>query len=173
MRRRRKCFSCRDYFWPDPRSYRPTGNPVIYISPQHFCSKTRCQRFRDRRSRRAYIRKNPLYREKCLQSARRWRKRNSEYWKHYRRTHPLAVKRNRGLQRRRDADLANNSSIGSLHAEKLKRIENLIYLANNNPIEVPCTLVSEEIVALLRWSSRLANINPIGKQRASAAQSRA
>jgi hypothetical protein len=178
MKRKRKCHKCRESFLPDPRSCRPTKeNPEIRISPQHFCSKPECQRESHRQSHRAHVRKNPGYRAKQLMSARRWRKKNGDYWRHRRSDDPKIAKRNRVLQRQRDAkakgNLANINSIGAVHREKLSRIGLLIDLANINPIEVPWTVVSEEIVALLRWSSRLANIKPIGSRRRNQSQSHA
>lgn len=166
MRRQRKCRHCRDQFLPDPRSYRPpTGNPTIRISPQHFCSKAECQKESARRSHRACVKKNALYRQRQILSARRWRKKNSGYSQKRREEHPRVAERNRFLQRQRDAkakgNLANINSIKAVRIEKLNRIGVLIDLANINSIEIPCTVVSEEIVAFLQWSSRLANIKVI------------
>lgn len=175
MNRQRKCRQCRDLFLPDPRSYRPTKNRSIRVSPQRFCSKPECRRESRRRSHRACVQKKPDYREKCRLAARRWRKKHGGYWQKYRDEHPEAVKRNRNLQRRRDAqakgDLANNNTIQALHSEKLSRIDILIDLANINSIPVSWTVVSEQIVAFLRWSSRLANIKAIGNRKTSSAQS--
>ena len=177
MRRQRKCRKCHDLFLPDPRSYRPRENTGIRVSPQHFCSKPECQRESHRRSHRTHVRKNPRYRTQQLMSARRWRKKNSCYWRRRRRKRPDVVKRNKVLQRQRDAkaqgNLANINSIGAVYNEKLSRIGLLIDLANINSTEVHWTIVSEEIIALLRWSSHLANIKVIGKRKVSSAQSRA
>lgn len=177
MKRQRTCRKCHDLFLPDPRSWRPTGKDHVPTSSQHFCAKRECRRESDCQSHRAHVRKNPCYRVKQLMSARRWRKKNSGYWRRRRRNHPEVAERNRVLQRRRDAkakgNLANINSIGAVYSEKLTRIGLLNDLANINSTEVPCTAVSEEIIALLRWSNRLANIKPIGKRRISSAQSRA
>jgi hypothetical protein len=110
-------------------------------------------------------------------SARRWRKKHGDYWRRRRRKRPEVVKRNRFLQRRRDGrkrrNLANINSIGAVYSEKLNRIELLVDLANINSSDVSWMSVSEEMIALLRWSSRLANIKPIGRKAISSAQSHA
>ena len=174
MNRKRKCRKCRELFLPDPRSYRPTKDGRK-VSAQHYCSKSECQTESDRQSHRTHIQKNPLYRQKQLLSARRWRKKNSGYWRDRREESPKVAERNRVLQRQRDArskgNLANINSIKAVRSEKLNRIGILIDLANINSIEVPCTVVTEEIVAFLRWSSHLANIKAIGNRRNSSAQS--
>jgi hypothetical protein len=160
-------------FQPCPQSYRPTKEGRE-VSAQHYCSKPECQRESDRRSHQAHIKKNPLYHQKQLLSARRWRKKNGGYWRQ-RREDPQVAERNRVLQRQRDAKakghLANINSIKAVRTEKLNRIGVLINLANINSIGVSWVVVSEEIVAFLRWSSRLANIKPIGNRRNSSAQS--
>ena len=174
MHRKRKCRKCRELFLPDPRSYRPTisGRKV---SAQHYCSKPACQTESDRQSHRKHSQRNPLYRQNQLLSARRWRKKNGGYWHERRQEFPAGAKRNRVLQRQRDArskaNLANINSIKAVRIEKLKRIDILIDLANINSIEVPWMTVSEEIDAFLRWSSHLANIKAIGNRRNSSAQS--
>lgn len=174
MKRKRKCHKCRELFLPDPRSYRPTTNGRK-VSAQHYCSKPACQTESDRQSHRKHIQKNPLYRQTQLLSARRWRKKNGGYYRERREEFPAVAKRNRVLQRQRNArskaNLANINSIKAVRIEKLKRIDILIDLANINSIQVPWMTVSEEIVAFLRWSSRLANIKAIGKGKNSSAQS--
>lgn len=185
-RRKRKCRKCRESFLPDVRSYHPptaswavpsgTGNPTIRISSQHYCSKPQCQQESHRRSHQAHVKKKPLYRQKQILSARRWRKKNGGYWHKRREERPDVAERNRVLQRQRDAKakghLANINSIGAVRIEKLSRIGVLIDLANINSIEVPWTLVSGEIVGFLRWSSHLANIKAIDQPGNNRAQSR-
>jgi len=174
MKRQRKCRHCREMFLPDSRSYRPTEGGRK-VSAQHYCSKPECQHTSQLQSRRASLKKNPLYRQKCLMAARRWRKKHRRYWRERRLKHAEVVKRNRLLQKRRDTrskvNLANNNPIGAVYAEKLHRIEALVDLANIKPIEVTWTVVSDEIVSFLKWSSHLANIKAIGNRRPSSAQS--
>jgi len=57
---------------------------------------------------------DPVYRQVCLESPRKWREANPGYWKKYRQNHPRQVERNRRQQRLRDqkrrlANLANNT----------------------------------------------------------------
>jgi len=55
-----------------------------------------------------------VYQQVCLESPRKWRKANPDYWKKYRQNHPEQVERNRRQQRLRDkkrrlVNLANNN----------------------------------------------------------------
>ena len=57
---------------------------------------------------------NPVYQQVCLESPRKWRRANPDYWKKYRQAHPEQVERNCRKQRCRDqkrrlVNLANNN----------------------------------------------------------------
>jgi 23S rRNA G2445 N2-methylase RlmL len=63
---------------------------------------------------RQKIASDPVYRQVCLESPRKWREANPDYWKRYRQDHPQQVERNRRRQhlrdqRRRLVNLANNN----------------------------------------------------------------
>ena len=87
--------------------------PAKSQANQRVCSGGDCQRRRSADYRRAKLAVDADYREECRQSARQWRKQNSEYWKEYRAAHPTSAERNRQLQSSRDRkrrlkSLANN-----------------------------------------------------------------
>jgi hypothetical protein len=101
--RPRPCRYCQQLFQPSP-----------YHPDQRVCGQSDCQRQRRRDYHRQKIDADPLYRQVCLESPRKWRQQHPGYWKEYRRTHPQAVERNRQRQRRRDQrrrllNLANNN----------------------------------------------------------------
>jgi hypothetical protein len=88
--------------------------PSIYRPQQTVCGQAACQRQRQRDYHRQKIASDPLYRQVCLESPRKWRQAHPNYWKQYRQDHPERVERNRQQQRLRDqkrqqANLANNN----------------------------------------------------------------
>lgn len=88
--------------------------PSVYRPKQTVCSKAACQRLRQRDYHRRKIASDPVYRQVCLESPRKWRQTHPNYWKKYRQDHPEQVERNRQQQRLRDqkrqqANLANNN----------------------------------------------------------------
>lgn len=99
----RRCRYCQQTFRPAP-----------YHPEQRVCSKPACQRQRRNDYRRQKIATDPVYQQVCLESPRKWRMSNPDYWKEYRQSHPEQVERNRRQQRLRDlkrqlVNLANNN----------------------------------------------------------------
>jgi len=100
----RRCHYCERIF--QPSKYQPA---------QVVCGDPGCQRRRRAEYHRRKIAADPVYRQVCLDSPRKWRSRNPDYWWRYREQHPAAVKRNLQQQHVRDQkrrlrDLANNNS---------------------------------------------------------------
>ena len=99
----RRCRYCQQTFRPAP-----------YHPQQRVCSEPVCQRQRRNDYRRQKIASDPVYQQVCLESPRKWRRANPDYWKKYRQDHPQQVERNRRQQRLRDlkrwlVNLANNN----------------------------------------------------------------
>lgn len=99
----RRCRNCQQAFEPAP-----------YHPQQQVCSRPACQRQRRRDYHRQKIASDPIYRQVCRESPRKWRQAHPGYWKQYRQTHPQQVERNRQQQWRRDqkrrlTNLANNN----------------------------------------------------------------
>ena len=65
---------------------------------QAYCPSRLCQRERRRRWQRAKRLNDPDYQFKKQDSQRAWSKRNPNYWKEYRKTHPEYRERNRAQQ---------------------------------------------------------------------------
>lgn len=127
--RERPCRYCQKSF--QPSKFQPL---------QTVCSEAVCQRQRRTDYHRQKIAADPEYRNVCLDSPRKWRSRNPDYWRRYRAEHPQAAARNRERQkvrdrRRRLRNLANNTS-----ARDLKHSAAAVwlvgtgaeFLANNN-----------------------------------------
>ncbi len=111
----RHCRHCQQFFQPGP--YRPQ---------QAVCSRASCQRQRRRDYHRQKVASDPVYRQVCVESARKWRQAHSGYWKPYRQTHPQQVEQNRQRQWRCDqkhrlAKLANNTPLVLLPSPIYKR----------------------------------------------------
>jgi hypothetical protein len=99
----RRCRYCRQSF--QPNRYHPQ---------QQVCNQPACQSQRHSNYHRQKIASDPVYRQICLESPRKWRETHTGYWKKYRRDHPEPVDRNRRQQHLRDqkrrlANLANNT----------------------------------------------------------------
>jgi hypothetical protein len=114
--------------------------PSKFQPRQAVCGESVCQRKRRAEYHRQKIAADPEYREVCRDSPGKWRARNPDYWKRYRKEHPKAVEQNRQQQKLRDRrkrlrNLANNTSALDL---KLSAAEVWLvgagaeYLANNN-----------------------------------------
>jgi len=76
--------------------------PSLFCPRQLVCSHSDCQRQRRRDYHRRKIESDPLYRQVCRDSQRKWRDLHPDYPRQYRQTHPESVRRNREGQRRRD-----------------------------------------------------------------------
>jgi len=85
-----------------------------YHPQQQVCNQSACQSQRRSDYHRQKMVSDPVYRQVCLESPRKWREANPGYWKKYRQNHPRQVEWNRRQQRLRDqkrrlANLANNN----------------------------------------------------------------
>ena len=65
---------------------------------QAYCARAECQRERRRRWQRAKRLTDPDYKYNQRNAQRAWARRNSAYWRKYRRTHPEYCERNRQQQ---------------------------------------------------------------------------
>jgi len=122
------------------RYWERSFQPSRFQPGQTVCSQPECQKRRRADYRRQKLAADPEYLQTCLESARKWRARNPEYWRRHREEHAVAAERNRQRQRVRDQkrrlrNLANNNS-----AFDLKRSAVQVWLlgaglqdlANNN-----------------------------------------
>jgi hypothetical protein len=85
----RRCVCCQERFRPHPR----------LRDRQKTCGKASCRKSHRAAFRREYRKKNPQA-EQDIQKKRR-ESRSPEFWKNYRREHPLSTARNRANSRLR------------------------------------------------------------------------
>jgi hypothetical protein len=86
------CCHCGKYFIPDPRQKNP-----------RYCGELPCQRARKSKWQREKIRSDPDYRANQRQCQQDWSRSHSGYWQRYRQRHPDQARRNRDLQKVRNA----------------------------------------------------------------------
>lgn len=60
------------------------------------------------------IASDPVYREVCRDSSRKWRARNADYWKSYREAHPAVTERNCQQQMLRSGPVGQCSGCKSI-----------------------------------------------------------
>ncbi len=107
----KQCIACRQKFQTLP-----------HTPKQRYCSALKCQRERRRRGQRATRKKDPDYKDNQVRAQQAWSKRNSNYWREYRRTHPEYIERNQRLQRERS------------HKRKMKLIAKMGALPPDPPV---------------------------------------
>lgn len=103
MLSKRPCVACGAPFVPRPQ-----------IPNQLFCSNPQCQRERRRRRQAEKRANNPGHRTNDAQYYQDWLRKNPDYWKRYRATHPEYAERNRIQQQqrnkgRKNADIAKDN----------------------------------------------------------------
>ncbi len=149
----RRCPYCQQVFQPS-RSH----------ANQRICSRPECQKRRRVDYRRKKLADDPVYAEKCRESARQWRKEHPAYWDQYRESHPASVARNRTQQQTRDTKrrlphLANNTL-----ASELRRYPGTVWLVGaglcdlaNNTLAPTQLLIFQTLPRQPRAAAALAN----------------
>jgi len=84
------------------------------VPHQIYCSAPQCQRERRRKWQTVKRRTDPDYRDNQARAQQAWNKRNPDYWREYRRSHPEYAERNRARQRER----STLSSIAKMDVSK-------------------------------------------------------
>lgn len=87
----RRCSACGRLFRPWPQA-----------KNQRYCSEDSCQKERKRRWQKKKRAEDPAYRANQLDANKRWREKNPDYWRDYRKRHSEYVRRNLELQRERN-----------------------------------------------------------------------
>ncbi len=113
-----RCPYCGRQFLPS--SFRPS---------QRVCFSPDCRRRRRADYHRRKYQSDPLYRQICQDSRRKWRARNPDYQRHYRSRHPGYVDGNRRAQRRRDRKRRMRDLVKNNLAFDLKRCSADVWLA--------------------------------------------
>jgi hypothetical protein len=94
----KQCAACGQVFQVRPQ-----------IPQQSYCTMPCCQRERRRRWQQLKRQNDPDYQDNQGRAQQAWNKRNPDYWREYRSTHPEYAERNRALQRERNGRPQNGS----------------------------------------------------------------
>ena len=89
---RRRCCSCRKMF-----------TVCAHVPGQQYCCERQCQNQRRQNWRKQKMASDQDYKANQYDAQKRWCRKNQDYWRRYRGDHPEYVKRNRQLQRLRNA----------------------------------------------------------------------
>ena len=101
---KRWCSACGEAFQPQPQA-----------PSQTYCSREECQRARKRLWQRTKRRTDHDYHENQERAQASWRRKNPDYWRRYRESHPTYTVTNRQKQkarnaRRKDGAIANSDA---------------------------------------------------------------
>ena len=99
----RSCLCCKKKF-----------SPHHAVSHQRYCGGPVCQRSRKRKWQKEKLANDSDYRANQAQAQRQWRSRNKDYWKQYRRKHPVYVETNRTAQRGRNRRRRGGAEIAKM-----------------------------------------------------------
>lgn len=88
----KRCVACGTYFQNRPQAPHQT-----------YCSNPACQRERRQAWQRHKLQIDPDHRDNKSRAQQTWTQKNPDYWRQYRESHPEYVKRNRSMQRERNA----------------------------------------------------------------------
>lgn len=94
----KQCIACRQPFQPRPQ-----------VPGQSYCSAPDCQRERRKQWQRQKMQTDPDYQNNQARAQKAWMKRNPNYWREYRESHPKYVERNRVRQQERNAKVTRQS----------------------------------------------------------------
>ena len=112
---KKRCVVCHRWYEPDFR----------IGEDQLACDREECKKERKAEYNRQWRKKNPGYGPGRAQ-VREWAKAYPDYWRHYRKTHPAYVERERQARRsrrRRQKSAAKQVSMRQIAVEKLRSIE--------------------------------------------------
>jgi hypothetical protein len=140
-----------------------------YHPQQTVCNQPACQHQRQRDYHRRKIATDPVYRQVCLESPRKWRLAHPDYWKQYRQSHPQQVERNRRQQRLRDrkrqlGNLANNRVESRGPGAENKTVTGTTFMRFRGPGALDDNLASRKILSFQAPSHPEPDSSPSCKQ---------
>jgi hypothetical protein len=107
-----------------------------YHPHQRICGRPDCQKQRRREYHRRKLDTDAEYHQVCRDSQQKWRRRNPDYPRQYRKSHPQSVQRNRQGQRRRDRKRRLQNLVKNNLAFDLKRSAAEIWLLGPQAIDL-------------------------------------
>jgi len=103
------CLCCKKRFNPHPA-----------VRHQQYCGNPECQKARKRKWQKEKLSKDSDYRANQAEAQRQWRSRNKDYWKEYRRKHPVYTEANRTGQKERNRRRRSGGGIAKMDEQKGK-----------------------------------------------------
>ena len=100
---KKTCLCCKKHFHPHPA-----------VRDQQYCSNQECQRARKRKWQKEKLSRDSDYRANQAEAQRQWRRRNTDYWKEYRKKNPTYTERNREDQRERNRRRRSEAEIAKM-----------------------------------------------------------
>ncbi len=100
---KRPCKNCRRIFTVRPQQ-----------PDQKYCSRAKCQRARKSVWQKEKMRTDSAYRENQKDAQARWHKKNPDYYKNYRKSHPVYTQKNREAQAERDRKKRHHTNGASI-----------------------------------------------------------
>jgi hypothetical protein len=92
------------------------------VRDQQYCSDARCQKGRKRNWQKEKLANDSDYRANQAEAQRQWRSRNRDYWRQYRKKHPVYTESNRTGQRERNRRRRSGSTIAKMDELKGKTV---------------------------------------------------
>ena len=105
------CRCCKRRFIPHPA-----------VRHQGYCSDPGCQKARKRRWQKEKLSRDSDYRANQAEAQRQWRRRNTDYWKEYRKKNPAYTERNRMGQRERNRRRRSEAEIAKMDELKIETL---------------------------------------------------
>ncbi len=128
----KKTIICKNCCKQKPANPRLKGN-------QLYCSAPNCQRARKRAWQKQKMIQDSQYHEQQVACLKKWRKTYplDKYQKEYRKKHPDYVKRNRDLQKKRNANQSKKAElIKIVKMDALKKQSEKLYTCVMNPYKI-------------------------------------
>ena len=113
---KKRCEFCRKWFLPDPRTFRT----------QKCCSDSECRKKRKAMADKNWRKNNPRYNDYRKEKIKSWAKEYPDYWKKYRKEHPVYVEKDnkrRSTRHKKGKIAAKQDAISQIFVEKLKSIQ--------------------------------------------------
>jgi hypothetical protein len=96
--------------------------PHHAVRNQQYCGDPECQKSRKRKWQKEKLAGDSDYRVNQAEAQRQWRRRNKDYWKQYRRSHPVYMEANRRAQSERNRRRRGGSVIAKMDEQTGKSL---------------------------------------------------
>ena len=113
------CKYCQSSFRPHPK-----------VPHQKFCSRETCQKARRRLWQKMKLQNDDDYKQNQKDAQQAWTKKNPNYWRIYRKNHPLYVARNKILQKKRNIKSRHGLTKSQIDPHMIAKMDELAPRSN-------------------------------------------